>query len=188
MDNPIADLSRRLGVGVCRGSESDVLARYAGAARVSKADLVIRVTADCPLIAPSLIDEMLGAVEKTGPWDHYSNVVERTYPRGLDVEIVSARALVRAEREAKSAPEREHVTPYLYRHPELFRVGHHKGERDLSAHRWTVDTEEDFRFMETLFAELSDPAAASWKDALAVLERLPELSAINAQVQQKPVS
>lgn len=187
-DNPIAELARRLGAGVFRGSESDVLARYAGAAKATRADLVVRVTADCPLVDPALADEMLSAFGKAGPWDHYSNVVERTYPRGLDLEIVPARALVRAQREAKAPQEREHVTPYLYLHPELFRVGHHRDASDRSALRWTVDTEEDFRFMEALFAQMPDPAAASWREALAALERRPEIATINAGVAQKPLA
>lgn len=185
-DAPVAELARRLGVEVTRGSEEDVLGRFAQAARESAAETVVRITADCPLADGALVDEMLARFEATGPWDYYANVVRRTYPRGLDVEIAPAGALFVADAEARAPHDREHVMPFLYQRPERFRIGSHELPEDLSAHRWVLDTAEDLRLLEELFAELgADAEGASWRDALAAVRRRPELSAINAGVPQK---
>ncbi len=177
-----------MGVDVFRGSEDDVLARFDGAARKSGAETIVRITADCPLIDSVLIDRMLARFLKADRWDYYSNVVRRAFPRGVDAEIMTAAALRRAAREARLPHEREHVTPYLYQHPELFRIGSYGPRGDFSGHRWVVDTLEDALLLEKIFGALGERAAtAGWREVLALLTAHPEWVAINAHVRQKPL-
>lgn len=170
-----------------RGDEADVLGRYAEAAKACQADAIVRLTGDCPLTDPDVIDRVATAfLHRPGSVDYASNTLIRTDPRGLDTEIFSADALSRADREAKSEAEREHVTLYMYRRPEAFRLLNVPGERDLHLHRWTVDTQEDFtlvaRIVETLYPQLPRFGMA---DVLALLERNPSWPSINAHVAQK---
>src|SRR5688500_991575 len=115
-DDAVAELARQLQVGVFRGSEQDVLSRYAGAATQSRADVIVRVTADCPLLDPAIVDAVIEAlVDATEPVDYASNVIDRTYPRGLDVEAFFRDVLDRVNRLARSAAAREHVTHFILR-------------------------------------------------------------------------
>lgn len=187
-DAPVVETARRMGAAVFRGSENDVLARYAGAARKSGADIVIRVTSDCPLIDPVLIDRMLARFLAARRWDYFSNVVRRTFPRGLDAEIMTAATLFRAEREARLPYEREHVTPYLYGHPERFRIGGYTCRGDFSAHRWVLDTTDDAAFLKKVFDGLGAMARmAGWRKVLALLAAHPDWTELNAHVRQKPL-
>ena len=158
-DDAVVEQARSLGVRTFRGSEEDVLSRVYHAA--GRADVVVRVTADCPLFDPDLLARMLVRFHERRAAgdgvDYLSNTVVRTYPRGLDAEIVTFEALERAFREAADPYEREHVTPYIYRHPESFRVEAFTGDRDLSHLRWTLDTEEDYRSLAEVYAALSRP-------------------------------
>jgi spore coat polysaccharide biosynthesis protein SpsF len=187
-DEVIVAEAQQLGVRCCRGSEQDVLARYYAAAREALAHVVVRVTSDCPLFDPQLLEHMLRQFRDAAwagePLDYLSNTLERSYPRGLDAEIFTFAALERAHREARRPAEREHVTPYLYRHPERFHVRSVRGERDLSHHRWTLDTPEDWAFVSAVFERLGEQRLGM--DAvLEILERRPELAALNAHVKQK---
>jgi spore coat polysaccharide biosynthesis protein SpsF len=185
-DDAVAAEASRLGVGSFRGDAEDVLRRFAQAADALSADVVVRVTADCPFLDPELLDDVVGAFTAADPpADVAANVIERTYPRGLDVEVVRVSALQTAAREARHPHQRSHVTPYLYEHADRFRLVSVRGEEDFSAERWTVDTPEDLLFARELCARLADPDRATWTDALVVLEREPELRAINADVRQK---
>jgi spore coat polysaccharide biosynthesis protein SpsF len=173
-DDAIASECERLEVRVFRGSERDVLARYAGAAATFDAGPIIRITSDCPLIDPGLIDEVVSAL---GDADFAANTLDRTFPQGLDVEVATREALDRAAREAADPYEREHVFPYVYGHPERFRLVSVRGESDWSSLRWTVDEPADLEFVRAVYARLGDPA--DWRDVLALLEREPELAALN---------
>ncbi len=182
-DEPIVAESSRLGVSCWRGSEQDVLARYFGAAQASEADVIVRVTSDCPLFDGAVLDEMLAAFSATPGLDYMSNVQARRFPRGLDAEIFTFAALERVHREATRQHEREHVTPYFYQHSELFRLHSFVGKEDLSAHRWTLDTPEDWQFVEAVYAALgADFTTAS---VLNLLKARPELAKLNAHVEQK---
>lgn len=184
-DDPIIDECRRLGLGnPFRGSESDVLDRYYWAAKQAHADCVVRITSDCPLIDPEVIGEALQLFMRAEA-DYVSNTLTRTYPRGLDAEVISHDALSRAWREAKERHQREHVTPYLYEHPKLFRIACVETDFDFSELRWTVDTEEDLTLLRAIHERLSRSVAFSWKDVLNLMWREPELAAINAHIQQK---
>lgn len=188
-DDAVARLGERCGAEVFRGSEDDVLGRYAQAARRLDARLVIRVTADCPLYDPDLLAEMLAArarlVAATGPVDYYSNCGVRTYPRGLDTEILPAEVLAAADREATLPVEREHVTPFVRNRPERFRLEDHLNpDGDWSAWRWTVDEPEDLELARRIYAELG--GGIFGRHAVrAALERRPEWLEINAGVRQE---
>lgn len=170
MDDPVAGLCKRLDVPVSRGDEHDVLSRYQQAAAEAQADVIVRLTADCPLADPKLVDQAVGLFLEGG-YDYFSNAVKRTYPDGLDVEVFSRATLERASREATRPYDREHVTPYMQGAD--FKTGHLRHDVDLSRVRWTVDVQADLEVIRRLFVGL--PEGFSWKDALALAERNPEL-------------
>ena len=189
-DDPVRDEALKQGVQVYRGSEHDVLARYYGAAVSARADIVIRITSDCPLLDPFLVAAMLKCFSETlrggEPLDYMSNALERTYPRGLDAEIFSFASLEAANQSASAPYEREHVTPYLYQHPELFRIKAYTGERDLSRNRWTLDTPADLALLAAIYERLYKPGSIfSTAEVLTLLEEIPDLLTLNAHVQQK---
>ena len=177
-DDPVAALCGNLGVPVFRGDEHDVLSRYADAARDADAGVVVRLTADCPLADPAVIDEAVGLLLTHGH-DYVSNVIERSFPDGLDVEVFTRAALDAADREACSPFQREHVTPYLRtgRYPDAgtFSVGHLRAPADFSHLRWTVDTADDLAHV-TRIAERVPPSCG-WLDVVALLVRRPDLLA-----------
>jgi spore coat polysaccharide biosynthesis protein SpsF len=173
-----------------RGSEADVLSRYHGAALACGADAIVRVTSDCPLFDSTVLDAMLVIFRNANcdavKVDYMSNVERRTFPRGLDAEIFTFAALDRAQKEARLDYEREHVTPYIHLHPEWFRIGSFEGAADLSGHRWTLDTPEDWELIETIFNTLGkDGRIFSTEDVLKLLNERPELAKLNAHVEQK---
>ena len=176
----------RLEVVCFRGEEQDVLDRYYQAARANAADAVVRVTSDCPLIDPELVDETV-EVFRDEHADYASNVFPRTYPRGLDTEVFSFDALDRAWREAREAHQREHVTPYLYEHPQIFKLASLSGAADYSRYRWTLDTLEDLELLRTIYSRFHGRDDFSWKEVLRLMEREPELAELNSQVLQKSV-
>lgn len=185
-DALIVDCAKKFHTDTVRGEEEDVLSRYALAAKKTKADVIVRITADCPLMDPSLVDQMIEAFLLKGDLDYFSNTLDRTFPRGLDVEIFSRAALEKAYFEAKEAEEREHVTPYFYRHPESFRMENFSFEKNVSSHRWTVDTEEDFELIKRMIEALypKNPHFGL-KEMLALIQENPEWEEINRHVKQK---
>ncbi len=189
-DEPIVGEAARLGLPVFRGSSADVLSRYRGAALAAEADVVVRVTSDCPLFDGSVLQDMLAEFNalrgRQQPCDYLSNSLERTYPRGLDAEIFSRAVLEDAFAHATEPHEREHVTPYIYHHPEKFRVCHFKAAKDLSELRWTLDTPEDYRFLVEVFSRLEmDGSCFSTGQVLTLLAAHPELADINREIRQK---
>jgi spore coat polysaccharide biosynthesis protein SpsF (cytidylyltransferase family) len=141
-DDAIVPECHQLKVEYFRGSENDVLDRYYQTARVCAAGAVVRITSDCPVIDPQLVDETIRLLQQQGG-DYCSNVLPRTYPRGLDTEVFTVAALEQAWREARDPSEREHVTPYFYRHPELFRLvsldaGHRRRSRSTPHHLFAL--------------------------------------------------
>lgn len=188
-DQPIIELCERLGAAYYRGSEEDVLSRYHEAAAHFEADVVVRVTSDCPLIDPGVIDEVISLfINNRDKYDYVSNTLERTYPQGLDTEVFSRTALEKAYEEARDQPEREHVTVYIYRRPEQFRLANFNGAVDYSHHRWTVDTPEDFALIKLVLQELYPiKINFTWLDVLDLLNEHPEWVEINAAIKQKEV-
>jgi spore coat polysaccharide biosynthesis protein SpsF len=185
-DMAIVDLARSEGWLVELGSEMDLLDRYVQAARAHRADVVIRITSDCPLIDPDVIDDTVHAFQ-AGNYDYASNTLEpRTYPRGLDVEVITTSALERAWRDDTDPAWREHATPYLYRHPELFRLLRVPAPVDESRHRWTIDTPEDYDLISRIY-EAFGRDDFGWREALAVVEAHPGWIDINREIAQKDV-
>ena len=153
-DDPLAQFLQTIGVETFRGSLHDVLGRYVGAVEALGVNgPVVRLTADCPLADPEIVDACVRLQARLDV-DYASNAQRRTYPRGLDVECFNLDALLAAGREATDPYDREHVTPFLYRNPERFSQGDLVQDRDESALRWTVDTPEDFAFVERVYAAL----------------------------------
>ncbi len=168
-----------------RGSEDDVLDRYYQAALAFGADVIVRITCDCPLIEPEIIGRATRELISSYPEaDYVSNTLTRTFPRGLDVEVMTLDALERAWREDDDPAWREHVTPYIYRHPERFKIRNILSEEDFSAMRWTVDTAEDLDFVREIYRRFKDDTF-NWKQVLQLLEANPELAEINREVTQK---
>lgn len=183
-DDVILQECRRLPVSASRGDEENVLDRYYRTAQLFKADVVVRITSDCPLIDPEITDKTIAAFLEAKP-DYASNVRERTYPRGLDTEVFTFDALARTWQMAGKPYERVHVTPYIYEHPQEFRVLSVTGDKDYSSHRWTVDTPQDLEFLRAVYARLRDKPNFLWTDVLDVLDREPELIEINRSIEQK---
>jgi spore coat polysaccharide biosynthesis protein SpsF len=185
-DDRLEAFCKGAGVPCCRGSLGDVLDRYHGAARQWQADVIVRITGDCPLIDPGVVDRVVNDFLSGPAADYVSNVVPaRTFPRGLDVEVFSAAALGRAWRENDNPAWREHVTPFLYRRPDLFRTRCVVNDADHSSHRWTVDTPEDLELVRRVYAAFGHDRFG-WGKVLALLERHPDWQGLNAHVGQKP--
>lgn len=186
-DAPLVAHVRALGVDVVTGSADDVLARYVKAARESRADVVVRVTCDCPLLDPGIVDEVIEAFYATGA-DYCSNTLKRTYPIGVDTEVFTAESLFTAEAEATEQQQREHVTPFLYQHPERFKL--HNVEAPEWAHRpelrLTVDEQADLDLVREI-VKLAGPAA-DLGEVLAVLDANPGLADRNAGVAHRHVA
>jgi spore coat polysaccharide biosynthesis protein SpsF len=182
-DDPVAKVACAEGVEVFRGDEHDVLSRYVGAAREFGADVVVRLTADCPLIAPELADAVVsGLTSDDRGYDYSSNVLRRTYPKGLDTEAMYADILFRIDRLARSAEAREHVTGFLrFDHPELFLCRSVTDSEDNSDLRWTVDETSDLEFVRRLFQEMNlSSAVVPYRKMLSFVRAHPEICAINA--------
>jgi len=187
-DAAIAAEAEQLGAAVFRGSTTDVLDRYLGAARLREADAVVRITSDCPLIDAGVLSRVVQEFcDAVPPVDYCSNTIRRSYPRGLDTEVIRRSALERAGREAQLAHEREHVTPYLHEHPDRFRLLSVTNGDDWSQLRWTVDVEEDLILVREIYGRLGADGAFGWQDAVELLRREPQLAALNAHVEQKAV-
>jgi spore coat polysaccharide biosynthesis protein SpsF len=179
-DDPISDLCRRAGTRCFRGSEDDVLDRYYRAAAWAKADVIVRLTADCPLLDPAVIDLVVSSFN-AGTDDYVSNTLERTYPDGLDTEVFSFGALARAWSEAGLTSEREHVTPYIWKHPDRFRIRNVASPVDLSAHRWTVDTPQDLQLVRAVYERIQR-TVFGMADVVRLLETDPQIRALNAGI------
>jgi spore coat polysaccharide biosynthesis protein SpsF len=186
-DNIIVDFCAAHGWPWFRGSEEDVLDRYYRTATAFGADIVVRITSDCPLIDAEIIDLVVQRFLNAGSADYASNTLPpRTFPRGLDVEAMSFAALAAAWREDDNRAWREHVTPYIYRHPEKFRLLSVTNDVDYSHMRWTVDTSEDLALVRNVYGYFG-PRDFNWRDALHLLEGHPEWLEINRHVVQKQV-
>ena len=182
-DEPIADLGNRSGVACYRGPSDDVLSRYVGAARLTRAEIVVRITADCPLIEPQLIDRVVHElVEHAATCDYASNVLDRTYPRGLDAEAFFLDTLLRMDRIARSSSSREHVTLAVRsERPELFLTRSIRDDENNSDLRWTVDVPADLDLIRRLHEELDlDSPTIGYRDIVRYVRAHPELTLMNA--------
>jgi len=189
-DNPLVDFCTQRGYPLFRGSQFDVLDRFVQAARTYRADIVVRITADCPLIDPDVVDLTIQRLQDTGA-DFAANRLpppwHRTYPIGLDVEVVTMPALESAWKEATATFEREHVLPYLYDETGRFKVEVVDTSPDYGHLRWTVDTPADLEMLQQLVAYLPSMTGFKWQDVLTIWQSHPELAAINANIHHKKV-
>ena len=176
-NQPLATHVESLGYTCVQGSENDVLDRYYQAALINGADVVIRVTGDCPLVDPVLVDEVIRGFNAADV-DYFCNTAPPTYPDGLDLEVFRFDALEAAWREASESFDREHVTPYL-RNPQRFRQGTIRNDEDLSGLRWTVDEVSDFKVIEEVFRHFAPAIDFSWRQVLELERSKPETFAAN---------
>jgi len=189
-DNAIVEECERLGVMYFRGSEDDVLSRYYYAAKENNADIVVRITSDCPLIDPEISENIIKYyIDNKNKYDYVSNTIDRTYPRGLDTEVFSFKVLERAFKEAVSLRDKEHVTPYIWNNPQIFKSAQYKNHKDYSHLRWTLDTEEDFELINKIYNLLYPNMNSKFKfqNILNLYYEYPELKNINDNIKQKEV-
>jgi len=187
-DEPVAELCNDRGYACYRGSYLDVLDRFYEAAKLHQADIAVRLTGDCPLIDPSLIDQTIAAFRAAEPpVDFAANRLpdDKSFPVGTDTEVCTFAALERAWVEANQPHEREHVMPYLYEDPARFRTLLVRSDKDYSHFRWTVDTEEDLEVVRQIFAYFGGRNDFSWTEVLDLFKAQPQLSSLNANVEHK---
>lgn len=184
-DDLIMELGDHLGITVYRGSEDDVLSRYHGAAEKVGANIIVRLTSDCPVIDPDVVDKVI-EYYLSHEYDYVSNSLQRSYPRGMDTEIFSFNVLEDIHYKADSKVHREHVTPYIYQNPDQYTIGHVCHSKDESKHRWTVDTTEDFLLIKLMIESLyPQNRNFTMEDMLDLNFLHPEWAAINENIEQK---
>ncbi len=180
-DKILMEKAQEWGLKACAGSPDDLLDRYYQAAREFNADPIVRITADCPLIDPQIVDQVVGEFLKLEDYDHVGT--DGTFPDGLDTGVYSFRALEKAWQEAKLPSEREHVGSYIGNHPELFKTRAISYRLNLSHLRWTVDQEEDLILVREIFSRLFHEGEMFYtEDVLKLLEKEPRLLKINSHI------
>ncbi len=187
-DEPLRRLGAELGVVVVAGSHDDVLDRFQLAVTELGADTILRVTADCPLIDPDVLGELLALFADTPELDYAAIATGamtarpslRRYPDGLDGEVTSAATLALAWEEARDPYEREHVTPFIWRQPERFNLALLQAPEDLGDERWTIDHTADLAFVRAVYERLADREPFGYREVLELLAREPELRELNA--------
>lgn len=188
-DDAIAKLAQEQGIICFRGSEMDVLSRYIGAAHLVDAEIIIRITSDCPLIDPGLIDRVVKFFSQHD-YDYVSPKSSIGLMRGLDTEVFSLQSLIKAGQLAQEVCYREHVTLYIYRHPETFKIGHFTDVENISFPQWRlcVDEEADFRLIQTIYQRLYTPGKIIHiDDVIELFKQEPEIPELNKHVLQKKV-
>lgn len=183
-DDAIAELARRGGYPFYRGSENDVLDRYYQAARQQQADVVVRLTADCPFLDGAFLDWCLERFAASRP-DYLDTNLSRTFPLGLSVEVFSFAALEAAWKEDSDPARREHVTPFIKQHPERFRLEHLRSAENYSSMRCTVDTPEDMALAREIYRRLGNEPTIAWQKVVALLQAEPQLLETNRHIVQK---
>lgn len=181
-DLEIVKLCAKLGISVFCGSENDVLDRYYQTARLFKADHIIRITSDCPLIDPQVTDEVIELYFQKKA-DYATNTIPETFPDGLDTEVFSFKTLKRSWENAKLSSEREHVTPYIRNNSNIFKLVNLKSNINLSNKRWTIDEPEDFEFIKIIYKNLYPKDSLFGMEAtLNYLRKNPEVEKINKNI------
>lgn len=178
-DQKLLEIAKKSEISVFVGDETDVLDRFFQCAKKFNADPIIRITGDCPLIDPLLVEKMIQFFIQN-EFDYISNRIEPTYPDGLDIEIFTFHTLEKVKLNAKLESELEHVTPYITKHPELFKISDFKNNENLSEMRWCVDEREDLVFVKKIYEKLRPKLIFSMDEILNVLKKEPELLKINA--------
>ena len=189
-DDCIVEESQKLDIKWFRGSKNNVLERYYLAAKKYQADAIMRITSDCPLLDVEILNNLLSYFQEESEMgldiDYLSNTLRRSFPRGLDAEIFTYLALEKTYHSTTQDYEKEHVTPYIYQHPDLFSLHNLSNDNDLSHHRWTLDTSEDYQLIKIIYDNLYNQNPLFGMDEiLAFLEKNPEITEINANIKQK---
>jgi len=185
-DEPLVEYLRENKINYYRGSSEDVLSRYYETALQYKADIIIRITSDCPLIDPNVIDEIIKIYLEDNKYDYVSNTLMRSFPRGLDVELFTFGALKKCFLKAEQKWEREHVTPYIYTNRDLFSVYNFANKTDLSFFRWTLDTPEDYQLIKEIYDSLyNENKIFTTQEVVSLFSNRPELIDINKHIEQK---
>ena len=183
-DHVIVDFANENHLDYFVGSEEDVLDRFYQAAKQAGADIIVRITADDPFKDPEIMDEII-QIMLDGDFDYVSNTIKPTYPEGLDIEVFTFESLKKAWENGKKPSEREHVTPYIWNHPEIFKLYNVEYGVDLSAMRWTLDTNDDFEFTKAICERLYVRGKTFlMRDILNLLINEPELQEINAGIER----
>lgn len=181
-DDEVESLCVKARVKYFRGSENDVLDRFYQTAKQYRIENIVRITADCPLIDPVIIDKVIKLHLKDNA-DYTANIIEETYPDGVDVEVFTFPALKKAWEDASLKSEREHVTPYIRKNPTLFKIANLKHESDLSGQRWTLDEKADYEFIKSIYDALyKGNTDFGMKEVLEFLKSHPEVSKINRNI------
>jgi spore coat polysaccharide biosynthesis protein SpsF len=189
-DDVVENFCKENNILFFRGSVEDVLSRYFLTAQKFGCENIVRITSDCPVIDPEIIDNMIeeffAANGKKTNIDYLSNSLEKTFPRGLDSEIFTFKTLEKTFNEASKLYEKEHVTPYIYQHPELFKLKNYSSSKNYSDLRWTLDTEEDFQLIKEIYSNLYNRNSIFlFNDILNLMEKKPNLKNININIKQK---
>ena len=182
-DDALVKVLNDFGVSVFRGSLDDVLDRFIKYIDTASADVYLRITGDCPLIDPEIIDQTV-RFHVSGGWDYTSNTLTRTFPRGLDVEVFRAKTLYElvGSQQELTAEEREHVTLGVYTKVREFKIGSYFSETNYSDHRWTLDTMNDYKFLFWLFELLPRPSGLGLQEIISLLESHPGKARFEAEV------
>lgn len=184
-DQEVKKICDRSKVKCFRGAENDVLDRYYQAARLFNAGHIVRITADCPLIDPEIIDEVIQLHLKEKA-DYTANTIKEWYPDGLDVEVFNFASLTKAWEKSNLASQREHVTPYLRNNRDIFKIASLEAKQDLSGKRWTLDNQEDFEFIGYIYKNLYPKYGKNFgiNQILDFLKRNPEIEKINSHIER----
>jgi len=184
-DDKIEEWCKENNVHCFRGSEDNVLNRYYSASEAYPSDYVVRITADDPFKEPKVIDAVITKLIEEG-YDHVTNNLPPSFPEGLDCEAFKKSALDRSEKEAETAFEREHVTQYIYHHPEIFKIGNVSNGENLSYLRWTVDKDVDFEMVKAVYAHRNpaNKGVLLMDEILDILKANPEIEKINSEVER----
>ena len=174
-DDIIEDFCNREHINFFRGSETDVLSRFYFTAKKFKADSIVRITADCPLLDPKIMDDIIEKFVST-ECDYISNSIKRSFPDGLDVEVMKFSALEHAKKLAVSNFDKEHVTPYIRKNNLFFKIEQHVYEKDFSDYRWTLDTKQDLEIISSILSAMNEDF--SWLDALEYVNKYPHLKGV----------
>ncbi len=180
-DLPIVKACADMGIRVFCGSEEDVLDRYYQISRLLKPKSIIRITADCPLMDPEIIDKVVMRHQDCNS-DYTSNAITETFPDGLDVEVVDYQALEKAWNLSKQLSEREHVTLFIRNHPELFKIESVDNFENTGNYRWTLDEQRDYEFIMKVYEYFYPVVDFGYKDIFKLLKKDPELEKINQNI------
>jgi len=183
-DDELVEFAIKNSINIFRGDEEDVLSRFYHAATFYDANIVVRCNSDCPLLDPLIVDEIIKEFKSNiDSIDYLSNILEPSYPVGMHTEVFTYEALSRAFLDAKDLAEREHVTPYIYRRPNLFRLKNRLLDVDLSSHRWTLDYEEDFDLIKKILTNIyhKNPKF-TMEDVIKLVNTNPEWKYINSHI------